>query len=210
MRISLVSFVFLLCCNSTLFAQSELPSCFHSASDQDGDGFGYENSMSCVVDETTRSVFEPNLCIDENGDGYGWDGLKTCVVEVAVNPDCEDTDPVGDGWGWNGSQSCTVVAQVPDAISELELLKDRLIDVDDRDKSAVFYCPSTDETVRLNIYSTAYFYIGEDYIGDGMWSTGLYDKDNIVWVKFNGRRRAFGFQEQGIIFGSVRCDWLSD
>jgi len=70
---------------STLMAQSQMVSCFHIASDQDGDGFGFENSMSCIVDETTRGITEPNVCIDDNADGFGWNGIETCAVEIISN-----------------------------------------------------------------------------------------------------------------------------
>jgi len=81
-----------------LVANDQLPVCFHAASDQDGDGFGFEDGSSCLVDQTTRDLTEPNVCIDEDGDGYGWDGVDTCRVDIVPIAGCEDTDPVGDGW----------------------------------------------------------------------------------------------------------------
>lgn len=203
-----------------LVANDQLPVCFHAASDQDGDGFGFEDGSSCLVDQTTRDLTEPNVCIDEDGDGYGWDGVDTCRVDIVPIAGCEDTDPVGDGWGWDGNQSCRVVPQIPTVKSELELLKEKLISVDNRDrKVAIFYCPSTDETVRLYIYGVLEWYLGQTLERTGMWSTGMYDKDGLVHTRifeqitfFQGEHRvAFRFTDTGVVFGtSTLCNWITE
>ncbi len=66
------------------FAQS-YPTCASSASDPDGDGWGWENNRSCKV------------ATGGNSGGY---------------PNCASaaSDPDGDGWGWENNQSCRVVA----------------------------------------------------------------------------------------------------
>jgi len=199
-----------------LMAESELPSCFHISSDQDGDGFGYENAASCVVDDSTRSIAEPGLCVDENADGYGWNGVESCPVEVVSNPDCEDTLPVGDGWGWDGIAPCRVVPQRLVAISELEIIKSHLRHVEEITlKEAAFYCPDTDETFTLKINSVLERYVGQGFVEAGMWSTGLYDRDNIVHVGFSRiDRYHFIIQEEGVqlkrYFGDVLCTWFAE
>ncbi len=202
-------------------ANTLLPSCFHIASDQDGDGFGFENSTSCIVDDTTRQLTEPNVCIDDNADGYGWNGIATCLVEIPVNPDCEETEPTGDGWGWNGEESCRVVPLPDEQISELEIIKSKLVDIPTRTgfgRIAAFYCPSTDETVYLNIRGFMEYFIGQESISDGTWTTGLFDKDNSLLLQFvNQEMFPFPFRTilldgDDILFGTAltSCTWFAD
>jgi len=86
-------------------------SCVVSPNDQcidtDGDGWGWDGTMSCRIDYSDVIVITD--CIDEDGDGYGWDGISTCVpfVEPTIR-ECVDTEPLGDTWGWNGIESCRV------------------------------------------------------------------------------------------------------
>ncbi|MFE8919700.1 cellulase family glycosylhydrolase [Streptomyces rochei] len=66
-------------------APNGYPYCVNgSASDPDGDGWGWENSRSCVV----PGGLAPN--------GYSY-----CANGSASDPD-------GDGWGWENSRSCVV------------------------------------------------------------------------------------------------------
>lgn len=111
--------------------------CLDPASDPDGDGWGFENGESCMVEAGTAGVSNPainntaggNACIDDDGDGWGWNGVASCLVtptatlgttgttttSTTVIPlasgtqTCVDTD--GDGWGWNGVASCRVTAE---------------------------------------------------------------------------------------------------
>ena len=50
--------------NTTPVIAADFPSCTQILSDQDGDGFGYENSQTCVVDDTTSFVTVSDPCID--------------------------------------------------------------------------------------------------------------------------------------------------
>ena len=109
--------------------------CVYEASDPDGDGWGWENNDSCMVDSTSipnGSDSSPdNQCIDDDGDGWGWIQAtqSSCQVDDSdIDPDPEpdpdsepDPDPNidqydcvdsdGDGWGWiqELSMSCEVV-----------------------------------------------------------------------------------------------------
>ena len=110
-----------------------LPICESATSDSDGDGYGWENEQSCVVDTSQlgqcedRGDFpwgwnpvtlsscllgiqtEPSECIDNDGDGFGWNGIATCIVELSQ---CEDRG--GYPWGWNPVtlESCRLDEQV--------------------------------------------------------------------------------------------------
>ncbi len=79
--------------------------CESSASDPDGDGWGWEHNKSCQVIICASSASDPD------GDGWGWENNKSCRVKsmapVAVTF-CQDgkSDPDGDGWGWENNRSC--------------------------------------------------------------------------------------------------------
>jgi hypothetical protein len=68
-----------------------IPNCLNPASDPDGDGWGWENGGSCIV-----QVVAP-------------------VEPIAPPPPytCSSSasDPDGDGWGWENGQSCVAVGQ---------------------------------------------------------------------------------------------------
>lgn len=202
-------------------ANTSLAACFHVASDQDGDGFGFENSTSCIVDDSTRPLTEPNVCIDDNADGYGWNGVETCLVEIPDNPDCEDTSPIGDGWGWNGSESCRVVPLPTEQLSELEIIKSRLVDIPSRTgfgKIAAFYCPSTDETVYLKINGFIEYLSAGETISEGTWTTGAFDKDQSVLVQYANQEffsfpySRIVFDGNDVLFGNVqtKCTWFNN
>ncbi|MFI1522361.1 carbohydrate-binding domain-containing protein [Kitasatospora cineracea] len=65
-----------------------------SASDPDGDGWGWENGASCVV---RGSKADPAA----GTSGTASNGYPYCVNGSA-------TDPDGDGWGWENGASCVV------------------------------------------------------------------------------------------------------
>lgn len=66
-------------------APNGYPYCVSAASDPDGDGWGWEDSRSCVVRASGGTA--PN-------------GYPYCVSAAS--------DPDGDGWGWENSRSCVV------------------------------------------------------------------------------------------------------
>ncbi len=78
---------------------SGVPVCTEPGSDSDGDGWGWENNATCIVQTTPPD----SNCIDTDGDGWGWDGTGSCRTGdlPAV---CVDED--GDGYGWNGTDTC--------------------------------------------------------------------------------------------------------
>jgi len=77
--------------SSLTHAQTVHPECAFTASDHDGDGWGYENDNSCVITDNSSSnmLASAGLCIDSNGDGWGWNGLSTCtdIVEGPTHTD---------------------------------------------------------------------------------------------------------------------------
>ncbi len=114
------------------------PICSSPAADSDNDGWGWENSQSCVVsvtDTTATSATTTNsgepVCAsgasDSDNDGWGWENNRSCRVvtssSVTVSPvtaaaagsgtpvcqsSASDTD--NDGWGFESGRSCIVTA----------------------------------------------------------------------------------------------------
>ncbi|KAA6198556.1 cellulase family glycosylhydrolase [Streptomyces parvus] len=73
-----------------------------SSSDPDGDGWGWENSRSCVV---------PGGSADTGGgtgSGTAPNGYPYCASGSSSDPD-------GDGWGWENSRSCVVAGSSADS-----------------------------------------------------------------------------------------------
>ena len=70
---------------------NQLPTCSSPAVDSDGDGFGFENNQSCVVQGGATPP--PQSDAPVSGSGF---------------PVCSssDTDPDGDGFGFENDQSC--------------------------------------------------------------------------------------------------------
>ncbi|MBO0212884.1 cellulase family glycosylhydrolase [Vibrio sp. Vb2880] len=64
---------------------TQYPICSSSSLDPDGDGWGWENEQSCIVQDSNETA--PN--------GYAY-----CSSE--------SSDPDGDGWGWENNESCVV------------------------------------------------------------------------------------------------------
>lgn len=67
-----------------------LPICEYSSSDADGDGYGWENNASCIVQNSPAQSAETAVI----------SGIPTCVSR--------SSDPDGDGFGWENSTSCKV------------------------------------------------------------------------------------------------------
>ncbi|MFF0204271.1 cellulase family glycosylhydrolase [Streptomyces sp. NPDC005017] len=77
-------------------APNGYPYCVNgSASDPDGDGWGWENSASCVVRGSAADTG------GSPGGGTAPNGYPYCVNGSASDPD-------GDGWGWENNRSCVV------------------------------------------------------------------------------------------------------
>lgn len=208
-----VCMVALLIGNNNIFANPDLPSCSQISADEDGDGYGYENGRSCIIDTTTSLVPIAGECVDDNADGWGWNGIESCEVAVTVNTECEDTDPKGDGWGWNGSSSCRVVPATTPAYNELDHLKSLLVTVTNKNQKLIgMYCSDTDETFYLLINGWAEHYIGTALEATGMWTTGLYDEDGIMSMVLDGRYYSFGTDRntRDLIISGRRCVFFQE
>jgi len=72
------------------------PICASSATDPDGDGFGFENNRSCIVDGSSAST--------STGGGTTNNRFPVCASSA--------TDPDGDGFGFENNQSCVVEASL--------------------------------------------------------------------------------------------------
>ncbi|HLL65526.1 MAG TPA: carbohydrate-binding domain-containing protein [Micromonosporaceae bacterium] len=71
--------------------------CVNAASDPDRDGWGWENSQSCVVRGGPADG-----AASGGGGGTAPNGFPYCASAAS--------DPDGDGWGWENSRSCVVRA----------------------------------------------------------------------------------------------------
>ncbi len=116
---------------------NQLPACSSPAVDSDGDGFGFENNQSCVVQGGSTPPPQSDAPVsgsgfpvcsssdtDPDGDGFGFENNQSCIVQGASAtpaqsdapvtgsgfPVCSssDTDPDGDGFGFENNQSCIV------------------------------------------------------------------------------------------------------
>lgn len=55
------------------------------------------------------------------------------------------------------------------------------------------------------------YYIGQDLVAVGMWSTGIYDKDNLMYVRIDGVNRYniyLDLQGADVTFGVSACTWI--
>jgi len=164
------------------FAQQK-PVCQYADSDEDGDGFGWENRDTCIV--TEQSVQNaPTACIDDDGDGWGWNGRDVCRVDVA---ECQDSDPIGDGWGWNGVTSCVVPAY-PAAFSELAVLRtnNRTL-FGESIAAATLICAWQGDFQVYDLYENGRVnHTGSSHPEVGIWSTGFSDSDGILHIYLLG------------------------
>jgi hypothetical protein len=88
------------------------PVCRDASSDENGDGWGWENGASCRVMKIDDYPFCNDSRTDQDGDGWGWENGASCRVRMIDGyPVCRDarSDEDGDGWGWENNRSCKVV-----------------------------------------------------------------------------------------------------
>ena len=74
-------------------APNGFPYCCNASSDPDGDGWGWENGQSCVVNPNASTGTSTGCGTAPNGYPYCCDA---------------SSDLDGDGWGWENGQSCVV------------------------------------------------------------------------------------------------------
>ena len=115
-------------------ALTSVPVCVSASSDDDRDGWGWENQATCLVDENSSGNFSrtrddrpacQSSASDPDGDGWGWENNQTCDASGSDNnnnnnnnnnsnnnsgkPICQsNSDPDGDGYGWENNASCIV------------------------------------------------------------------------------------------------------
>lgn len=77
------------------------PVCESAATDPDGDGWGYEYGVSCLVQTPDTGPCDYSLAHQYNG--WGWNPATRTSCPPIKN---QCVDPDGDGWGWDGTQSC--------------------------------------------------------------------------------------------------------
>jgi hypothetical protein len=96
------------------------PVCESDATDPDGDGFGFENDVSCVVSTPSGDLSMADETAEENSptdQETADDATVESVEETAADgitsfPVCisDATDPDGDGFGFENDVSCLVAA----------------------------------------------------------------------------------------------------
>lgn len=102
-----------------------------SCVDSDGDGWGWDGTVSCLVEPSVPVV--AGECIDVDGDGWGWNGVDTCfdisvvdgssqeAVLVVVDSIEEDASPVDDsGVERDLGSLSSDIANDPSATTHLE------------------------------------------------------------------------------------------
>ena len=104
-----------------------MPACVSAASDNDGDGFGWENNNTCIVTFAAGSNSSTPICsaqvTDTDRDGWGYENNRSCVINTQPSPTVQQTNQNGrpicssavsdsnnDGWGYENGQSCVVSA----------------------------------------------------------------------------------------------------
>lgn len=201
------------------FVSARFPSCDSIFTDHDGDGYGYENFQTCIVDDSSRTTPAAGICDDPDGDGYGWDGMQSCIVEQPSTPDCVDTDPNGDGWGWDGTGSCRVAPEIEEPTSELEVLRTKLIDRSYNDSpghtTAGVYCPA--RNLRLYLRDDGYIQPTAEptFSAGGSWTTGIDGTDGLIslWRPYRGvlvleTSLQIGSDDVTDVVSGERCTWI--
>jgi len=101
-----------------LSTEQRFATCNDSSSDPDGDGWGWENNASCIVDNNRPPVCE-SANSDPDGDGWGWENNDSCIVDTSDTQneitEVPDTTSSQDGNDSSGSEekTNTTVAQHP-------------------------------------------------------------------------------------------------
>ena len=119
----------LLLLSSTATLASD-PICRSATSDEDGDGWGWENNRSCIVDTGASSTVVSNATVtsgghaicssaaaDPDGDGWGWENNDSCIVGTSstASPPTTNTDTsTSDTTGNNGPAICSSASADPD------------------------------------------------------------------------------------------------
>ncbi|OED39602.1 hypothetical protein AB833_14475 [Chromatiales bacterium (ex Bugula neritina AB1)] len=79
------------------------PACTSAITDQDGDGWGYENNQSCQFVQGHPPCSSTAII---NGD-WGYENGISCKVPSANKPDCTGAAiKTAEGWGWENNRSC--------------------------------------------------------------------------------------------------------
>ncbi len=109
----------------------EFPACSATVTDDNNDGYGWENDQTCAFTDTAPAqtpiidIIEFPACsatvTDDNNDGYGWENEQTCaftdtapaqtpVTDIIEFPTCTATavDSDGDGYAWENNQTCVI------------------------------------------------------------------------------------------------------
>jgi len=176
--------IYLLLLPTTLMS-STFPSCTSNVTDPDGDGYGYENSLTCTVDEET--------------------------VNISASTECFDYEPIGDGWGWDGTTSCRVPINELEIIKSHFRTPLSEFFSDEVGIAATIYCPIPNMYFLL-LQTGGLITVGTDNYGFGLWTTGM-DAENgeilFSWsVATNDFRSEVILTENTVYSNRNRCEWV--
>ncbi|MEM7257517.1 MAG: sialate O-acetylesterase [Pseudomonadota bacterium] len=123
---------------------AQQPVCQSLDSDPDGDGWGWENNATCVVEGSVAdnsgtaslTTYCEYAASDMDGDGWGWENGASCQIGEASSTETpvteqadyeplfnasgkllcqfESSDPDNDGYGWENNSSCVVPGAAAD------------------------------------------------------------------------------------------------
>ena len=83
--------------------------CVSSASDPDGDGYGWENGLSCIVSASLVQDESTNVEINVEIDGgSGSDNANPVILSLPAVCTTAASDYDNDGWGWENNSTCIV------------------------------------------------------------------------------------------------------
>lgn len=184
-------------------AQSAYPECAFTASDYDGDGWGYENTSSCIITDNSSSG-EPataGVCIDTDDDGWGWNGVESCT-DILVDQTTTETD----------------------TFSELEEIDKHFgtevlfTGFSSSFYAAVIHCarePSSASVTYYLRYNGGLYTVGgplgrsDPTVGFGAWGTGLSTKDGRIMLSVDGVFFPMVISDTEIGFEGRLCSWVT-
>ena len=82
-------------------AHAMLPVCQSASSDSDGDGYGWENNDSCIVNGAITPSNSGSGSASNSGANSGSSSRWPACLSAASDPD-------GDGFGWENNDTCLV------------------------------------------------------------------------------------------------------
>jgi hypothetical protein len=165
------------------------PYCVSAASDPDGDGWGWENNQSCIVNKTTSYPYCVSAASDPDGDGWGWENNQSCIVNKTTTTTTTGTMTCSNPDGTNSVMAAFAVA-VAQELGRWNASKDFVLA---NTNGYTENSTGTAQTVKLASGSDANGPIGKSRCADGKCAKVQalldmqYDQaNNLVYVQGSG------------------------